>query len=405
MKIGRNDIGNFKCRSAGETAFTGLPRLFAVALIIMICLSSCFLSGCKRKEEKKDGHLEVKGLEYEDSLKLEYAKGFSVYEYKGGYKYIEIKDGDKIFLVPEGGKLPEDLPDDLIVLKQPLDRIYLAATSAMALFDAMDSLDEIKFASLEAGDWYVENASKAMEAGKMAYAGKYGAPDFEMLTAGSCDLSIQSTMIFHKPESKEKLEELGIPVIVERSSYETHPLGRTEWVKFYGALLGKDEEAKKAFDAQAEKVKNLNEAEPTGKKVAFFYINRAGNVVTYKSVGYVPEMIRLAGGEYALKDKGDDTKLSSMNMSMESFYAEAGDADIIIYNSSIVSTLKTKEEFLALAPVLADFKAVKEDNVWCTSKSMFQETDKVGTIIEDMHKIFTDQAENDGDLSYIHKLT
>ena len=38
-------------------------------------------------------------------------------------------------------------------------------------------------------------------------------------------------MIYHNPEVKEKLEEFGIPVLVEHSSYESHPLGRTEWVK------------------------------------------------------------------------------------------------------------------------------------------------------------------------------
>ena len=48
-------------------------------------------------------------------------------------------------------------------------------------------------------------------------------------------------MIYHKPEVQEKLEQFGIPVLVEHSSYESHPLGRTEWLKLYGVLLGKEE--------------------------------------------------------------------------------------------------------------------------------------------------------------------
>ena len=63
----------------------------------------------------------------------------------------------------------------------------------------------------------------------------------------SCDLAIESTMIYHNPEVKEKLEQLGIPVLVERSSYESHPLGRTEWMKLYAVLLGKEEAAETAF--------------------------------------------------------------------------------------------------------------------------------------------------------------
>lgn len=80
----------------------------------------------------------------------------------------------------------------------------------------------------------------------MIYAGKYNAPDYELILSKSCDLAIESTMIHHAPEVKEQLEQLGIPVLVERSSYESHPLGRMEWLKLYGVLLGKEELAKRA---------------------------------------------------------------------------------------------------------------------------------------------------------------
>lgn len=45
-------------------------------------------------------------------------------------------------------------------------------------------------------------------------------------------------MILHTPEVKEQLEHFGIPVLVERSSYESDPLARMEWIKLYGILLG-----------------------------------------------------------------------------------------------------------------------------------------------------------------------
>ena len=66
-------------------------------------------------------------------------------------------------IVPEGKKKPADLDKDIVVLKQPLDHIYLAATSAMALFDSMDGLDSIRMSGAQASDWYIDNAKKAME--------------------------------------------------------------------------------------------------------------------------------------------------------------------------------------------------------------------------------------------------
>ena len=244
-----------------------------------------------------------------------------------------------------------------------------------------------------------------MEDGRFIYAGKYNTPDYEMLINQGCQLAIESTMILHNPEVKEKMVELGIRTVVERSSYEDHPLGRTEWVKVYGALLGREAEADAAFRAEVDKIQALEGLESTGKTVAFFYVSSGGNAVTYKTDGYVPTMIRIAGGEYVFTDLGldDESKLSTVNMNMEEFYAAARDADVVIYNCSIAEQLHDLEEFLALSPVLEDFKAVKENNVWCTTESMFQQTDKMGTIIQEMHAIFAGEAEGN-DLHYIFKL-
>ena len=346
----------------------------------------------------------IEGLTYESTVPLEYADQFAIYRYEGGYRYIDMVNSDKMLVVPEGGAVPKGLAKDVVVVQQPLQHIYLPATSVMALMDALDALDRIAFVGSKT--WYTENAVRAMENGDFVYAGKYNTPDYEMLLAGGCDLAIESTMILHNPEVKEKLTEIGIRTVVERSSYEDHPLGRTEWIKVYGALLGLEERADAVFGEQMAKVKALEALESTGRTVAFFYVNTQGNVVTYKSEGYLPAMIKIAGGEYIFTDLGaeDDTgKLSTVNMSMEQFYNTAVNADIIIYNCSIAAQLHTIDDLTSLSPVLADFKAVKEGNAWCTTESMYQQTDKMGTIIEEMNKIFSGRTDG-SDLEYIFKL-
>ena len=343
------------------------------------------------------------GLTYESTVPLQYADQFAIYKYEGGYAYIDMVNSDKMLVVPAGGAVPKGLAKDVVVVQQPLNDIYLVSTSCMALFDALDALGRIAFVGTK--QWYIENAVTALENGTFAYAGKYNAPDYEMLISGGCELAIESTMILHNPEVKEKLVEIGIPTVVERSSYEDHPLGRTEWIKVYGTLLGLEAEADAAFDAEVDKIRGLEGLDGTGKTVAFFYVNTQGNVVTYKGDGYIPAMISIAGGEYIFSDLGgdDDSKLSSINMSMEEFYHSAVNADVIIYNCSIVDQLDSIDQLTDLSPVLADFKAVKEGNAWCTKESMFQQTDKMGTIIQEMNKIFTGQS-NGSDLTYIFRL-
>ena len=367
-----------------------------LALCLTLTLAACGAASAE------SGPPDLPGLTYESTMPLQYADQFAVYRYEGGYSLIDMVSSDRILVVPRGKEAPAGLPGDIVTVPQGLDHIYLTATSAMALFEAIGGMDAISFVGSR--DWYTPAAMAALASGQFIYAGKYNAPDYELLLDGGCQLAIESTMILHNPEVKEKMTELGIKTVVERSSYENHPLGRTEWMKVYGVLLGREAEAEAAFAAQAEKISALTDLDATGKTAAFFYISTSGNVVTYKSDGYVPAMIGIAGGEYVLRDLGldDDSKLSTVNMSMEQFYADACAADVVIYNCSIASQLYTLNDFLSLSPVLEDFTAVKTGQVWTTTESMFQQTDKMGDIIEEMHRIFAGTA--DDTMTYFFRL-
>ena len=346
---------------------------------------------------------DLAGLKYDHSLELQYADQFAVDYYEGDYALITIVGDGQFLVVPEGKEAPEGLDEDITVIHQPLENIYLVATSTMDFFRALDGIGSISLSGTKADGWYIDEAKEALESGAVSFAGKYNAPDYELILSKKCDLALESTMIYHNPEVKEKLEEFGIPVLVEHSSYENHPLGRTEWVKLYGVLLDKEEEAEAVFEEQAEKLNSIKDSENTGKTVAFFYINSMGSANVRKSNDYVSKMIELAGGNYIFNDLGTDEEgLSTMNMGMEDFYAGARDADYIIYNSTIDGELKSLDELLKKSELLKDFKAVKEGNVWCLTKSMFQETTCLGDVIMDIHRMLT---ENDPDgLTYLYRL-
>lgn len=344
-------------------------------------------------------------LKFDHSMELLYAEQFSVDYYEGGFIMISIGNSGRFLVVPEHREPPSVLPDDVTVIRQPLENIYLAATSAMDLFRSLDAVDRITLSALDASGWYIGEAREALEEGKMFYAGKYRTPDYELILSKSCDLAIESTMINHSPEVKEQLEKLGIPVLVERSSYESHPLGRMEWMKLYGALLGKGEAAEARFNKQMEHLSGILERENTGKTVAFFYISSNGYVNVRKPGDYVARMIDMAGGSYVPKNiKTDENALSTMNMQMEAFYAAAKEADYIIYNSAIDGELKSVGELLAKSGLLADFKAVKEGHVWCTEKNMFQETMGLGDMIVDIHTILTEDRPDPDKMTYIYRL-
>ena len=349
------------------------------------------------------GARELAGLSYDHSMELLYAERFSVDYYEGGYALITIEDGGRYLVVPEGANVLEGLDADITVLQKPLDRIYLVATSVMDYFAALDGIGSLRLSGTQEDGWYIPEAKAAMEGGELLYAGKYSAPDYELIVSEGCDLAIESTMIYHTPEVQEMLEGFDIPVLVERSSYEPHPLGRAERMKLYAVLLGKEELAKQLFAEQTEKLAGVLDGEKTGKTAAFFYISSNGYVNVRKANDYVAKMIELAGGEYVFSDLGDEENaLSTVNMQMEDFYAGAKDADVLIYNSTIDGQIENLDGLLEKSALLEDFRAVKEGNVWCTTQNLFQKTTGLADMIVDIHAVLNGgEPEN---MTYLYPL-
>ena len=333
-------------------------------------------------------------LVFDHAYPLDYATQFTADCYADGSTLLTIPDAQAKFLIrPEGAATLRTVPAGVTVLQQPVQNIYLVSTSAMDLFLHLDALDSIALSGTRAEGWYLDEAKQAMQAGRIAYAGKYSAPDYERILTAECGLAVENTMIYHTPEVKEQLERFGIPVLVERSSYESSPLARMEWIKLYGILLGKEALAEEVFAQQAQRIAPLLEQPSTGKRCAFFSITSSGLATVRKSGDYVAQMIGMAGGEYVFADLADSgNSLSTINIPLEDLYAGVKDADVLIYNGTIEGTISTKEELLARCALLAECKAVQSGNIWCTTPSFFQQSMALADFMLDLHAVFTGET-------------
>lgn len=361
--------------------------LIGILLVLVILL----FGACGSKEQ----NLSISEVDFNDltctkEVSLSYAKQVTIKKY-GEYTVLSMKEGDDYLLVPEKKVVPKNLPKEMVVLQQPFSHTYLVSTSVMDFLRQLDVISMVSFSGTKQEDWAIQEAKKAMKDGSMEYAGKYNAPDYELLLKGSCNLAIENTMIFHNPETKEKLEELGIPIFVERSSYEESPMGRLEWIKVYGLLFGKEKQADEFFKQEVAKLQKIKKQESSKnrKTVAYFYMTSSRQVNVRKPNDYISKMISLGGGKYCLTNLPEAKKnaLSTMNMQMEDFYLQAKNADILIYNSTIDGELKSVKDLLAKDASFSDFKAVKKGNVYCTTNNFFQQITDTAQFIEDLHQV------------------
>ena len=348
-------------------------------------------------EEVPAGVPVLPGLDYVSSMDTYYAEAFRIHTYrlKEGdgelCRLIDVPGSGQYLLLPEGSRGIPDLPETVTVFSGPPECLYVAATSSMALFEAAGAIDQVKLTGTREDGWYIDAPREALKNGSMVYAGKYSAPDYELLASSGCGLAVESMMILHTPEVKEKLEELGIPVFIDTSSTESHPLGRTEWVRLYGVLTGHEEEAEAFFEKQKAEFARTAEYRDTGKTAAFFSISSVGNVIVRASDDYIPRMIGLAGGSYVFEELlSENGNSASVRLTMEEFYNTAKDADFLIYNATIENPVGSIAELCSRSSLLKDFKAVQDGHVWQVRRSLYQSPDIAAQMITDIHGMLTD---------------
>jgi len=260
---------------------------------------------------------------------VEYARGFSLIDY-GNYKILEVRnpypEADKSFtylLAEEGAKIPARLHyDEKISI--PVHKIVVTSTTHIPSLVSLGEINSlVGFPHLD----FISSpqARQRIDAGKVKELGENEHLNTEILLSLRPDVLIGFTM---KGGGKiyQNIEKAGIPVVFNGDWNEKNPLGKAEWIKFFGAFYQKDKEAAEIFN----RIKNEYES---AKKIAQKASNKptvlAGGM--FKDVWYLPtgdswvaHTIADAGGDYLYKNTSGT---GSLSRSIESVLDKAQHAD------------------------------------------------------------------------------
>lgn len=259
-------------------------------------------------------------------------------------------------LVDRDSVLPTDLPDDVFIIRTPVQKTAVFSTIHTSALKELGAINIV--AAFADGAYFPENdtISSLIKSGGVVDVGSSMQPSAELLTASGAELVLMSPMqgaTINLPQNM---------ITIAMADYmENAPIARAEWILLLGELSGKREVARAIFDSvidhYSELVFNVSCASTKRPKV-LIEVEQSG--VWYVSAGesYMAQMLADAGAEWPWADtKG----AGSLALNLESVAQKALDADLWLVRSYGYET--TKASLAAMNPRYKSFKAWKEGNI------------------------------------------
>lgn len=297
-------------------------------------------------------------------------------------------------LVPRDAEVPSELPEGTTILRTPMERAIVYSAVHIALLDELGRADMVK-GVCDPTYIYTESVRRGLEEGSVVDCGSNLDPDLEKIVSASPEAILLSP--YEGARDFSRLERLGVSVVECADYMEPTPLGRAEWIRFYGQLVGESAKADSIF-AEVERdytaVRTRVGQNPARRP-------RVMTDIPYQGVWYVPggrstfsNFIADAGGENIFSTH--DTA-GSPGLSPEQVLIEAENADIwlVRYNSPTDLTLAA---MAAEAPVYARFRPWKEGNVWGANSARSRIFDDLAfhpeRLVRDLAAIFHPEADS-----------
>lgn len=339
-------------------------------------------------------------MKYSRLLTLQRGDGFTLAEIRNPWDTTRVLHS--YVLVPRNGELPAELPDG-DVIRTPLERSVFYTSMHTAL------VCELGASGAVAGICNPEYITtdmlrKGLDSGRIVNCGDGSAPDIEKIIELAPDAILLSP--FENSGSYGKLGSIGVPIIECADYMETGTLGRAEWMRFYGLLVGKAEKADSLF---AEVEKDYNQMKTLvgskGKKPTVVDGNKFGS--TWYVAGAnstIGRIISDAGGSYVFSG---EKATGSVPYAPEVVFEQAQNAQVWMMKYS-GETDMTYAQLAREWANYAEMGAFKHKNIYaCNLRKVafYEETPfHPNRLLRDYIKIFHPEILKDHKLRYYKRI-
>lgn len=318
--------------------------------------SSNFTDGCVDNYDESVDYFPAKTA-------VSYAGGFTI-DYFNNYKVVTVaapwlgaEDSATYILVQCGTPAPSGY-NEATVIEVPINRFVSMSTTYLPYLDMFGRLDSL--VGVDFGTYaYNPNVRAMLDAGELVELGSGPTVDVEAALELAPDVIMTSASGSADYDTHPKLQEVGLPVVLNADYLDITPLGRAEWGKFIAAFFNEEAQADDWFngvvadyDALAALTADLS-TRPT------VFANTPFDGTWYMPGGqsYTAQFLKAAGAEYLW---GEDESTSTLFLDFESVFDRAADAAYWI-NPGFVFSLNDLE---AADERYADFAAFQNGTVY-----------------------------------------
>ena len=330
-------------------------------LSFLLCLMGC-------KERRKEA---LPNSMAPSASTIEYAKGFTIEKLGSGVTIITIlspwPDAESSFkyaLVPKAilASITMNKEEFDAIVGVPVTQIVATSTTHIPSLESLDVIDALKgFPDTR----YISSkmARQRIDQGQIKDLGNNESINTEMVIELNPEV-VFGFSINNQNKAYETVQRSNIPVVYNGDWTEETPLGKAEWIKFFGPFFQKEREADSIFKTIAD---SYNQAKSLAKKSKIQPSVLCGAL--YKDVWYLP-----GGKSWAAKFLEDantyypwsqSEQTGSLNLSIESVLATGVDTDYWISPSQFTSYQEMKD---ANRHYLS-FKAFQNKNIYTFAKT------------------------------------
>lgn len=267
-------------------------------LLSVVCFL-LFLTACSPAVKR------VNGAEALSSDTIRYARGFTVQHF-GAYTSVEVRDPwdstrllQRYLLVERDKEVPVNLPKGTIV-RVPVQNVVVYTSVHAAIIDQLGDIDKV-IGVCEPRYMDTPSIQEGLRAGRIADMGEATAPNVEKMIDMGTELMIVSPF---QNSSYGPVEKLGIPIVEGADYMESLPLGRTEWLRFYGLLFGKEQKADSIFRTTEQNYLALKELIKADTKRPTVISEKRFGSSWFMPAGdsYIANIYKDAGADYLFAD-------------------------------------------------------------------------------------------------------